>query len=269
MLLCEDDPDVARAIADVLEAAGMQVSAVPSVRQAKIALDQARYDVALVDLHLADSDGLELVSDLRTHDATRALPVIVMTARARTSADAERFSTLQLADWLQKPIDPSRLLDAIHNVLLELRGRRARILHVEDDESLTELVEELLSDEAEVVRAHSLAQARAHVEAGGFDLVILDAALGDGSGLDLLPTLHQARRRCTAGHSVQRHRAEPRPVGTSASRAGEVARLGRASARHRSPAGQPSQSRRLRNDRGSGPPWAPDGAVRRRRAGHP
>ncbi|MGH8237842.1 MAG: response regulator, partial [Steroidobacteraceae bacterium] len=192
VLLCEDDPDVARAIADVLEAAGMQVSAVPSVRQAKIALDQARYDVALVDLHLADSDGLELVSDLRTHDATRALPVIVMTARLRTSADAERFSTLQLADWLQKPIDPSRLLDAIHNVLLELRGRRARILHVEDDESLTELVEELLSDEAEVVRAHSLAQARAHVEAGGFDLVILDAALGDGSGLDLLPALHQA-----------------------------------------------------------------------------
>ena len=76
-----------------------------------------RFDVALVDLHLPDADGLELVTDLRTHDATRALPVIVMTARARTSADAERFSTLQLADWLQKPIDPQPLLDAIHNVL--------------------------------------------------------------------------------------------------------------------------------------------------------
>jgi DNA-binding response OmpR family regulator len=170
----------------------MRVCAVPSVRQAKIAVAQARYDVALVDLHLADADGLELVSDLRTHDATRALPVIVMTAKERISADSDRLSTLQLADWLQKPIDPSRLLDAIHNVLLELRDRRAHILHVEDDESLTQLVEELLSDEAEVVRAHSLAQARAQVEAGRFDLVILDAALGDGSGLDLLPTLQQA-----------------------------------------------------------------------------
>ena len=192
VLLCEDDPDVARAIADVLESAGMQVSAVPSVRQAEIALDQARFDVAVVDLHLADSDGLELVSDLRSQDATRALPVIVMTARLRTSADAERLSTLQLADWLQKPIDPSRLLNAIHNVLFELRGRRARILHVEDDESLTELVEELLADEAEVVRAHSLAEARVHIENERFDLVILDAVLGDGSGLDLLPTLHES-----------------------------------------------------------------------------
>jgi DNA-binding response OmpR family regulator len=192
VLLCEDDPDVARAVATVLEAAGMRVSAVPSVQQAKVALAQARYDVALVDLHLADSDGLELVSDLRSQDATRALPVIIMTARARTGADADRLGMLQLADWLQKPIDPSRLLDAIHNVLLEPRGRRARILHVEDDESLTELVKELLSDEAEVVRAHSLAQARAHVEKERFDLVILDAALGDGSGLDLLPVLHEA-----------------------------------------------------------------------------
>jgi DNA-binding response OmpR family regulator len=176
----------------VLESAGMRVSAVPSVRQAKVAVTQSRYDIALVDLHLADADGLELVSDLRTHDATRALPVIVMTAKPRTSADADRLGTLQLADWLQKPIDPSRLLDAIHNVLLELRDRRARILHVEDDESLTQLVEELLSDEAEVIRAHSLAQARAHIETERFDLVILDAALGDGSGLDLLPVLHQA-----------------------------------------------------------------------------
>jgi PAS domain S-box-containing protein len=192
VLLCEDDPDVARAVAKVLESAGMRVSAVSSVRQAKAALEQARYDVALVDLHLADADGLELVGDLRSHDATRALPVIMMTARDRSSADSERLSTLRLADWLQKPIDPSRLLDAIHNVLLELRGRRARILHVEDDESLTELVEELLSDEAEVVRAHSLAQAREQVATKLFDLVILDAALGDGSGLDLLPLLHEA-----------------------------------------------------------------------------
>jgi PAS domain S-box-containing protein len=192
VLLCEDDPDLARAVADVLESAGMRVSAVPSVRQAKIAVAQARYDVALVDLHLADADGLELVRDLRTRDATRALPVIVMTAKDRTSADSERLSMLQLADWLQKPIDPSRLLDAIHNVLLELPDRRARILHVEDDESLTQLVEELLSDEAEVVRAHSLARARAFIETERFDLVILDVVLGDGSGLDLLPMLNEA-----------------------------------------------------------------------------
>ncbi len=63
---------------------------------------------------------------------------------------------------------------------------------MEDDESLTELVEELLSDEAEVVRAHSLAEARVLIESQRYDLVILDVALGDGSGLDPLPALHRA-----------------------------------------------------------------------------
>lgn len=75
--------------------------------------------------------------------------------------------------------------------LLELHGRRARILHVEDDESLTRLVSELLSDEAEVIPARSLAQARLLIETGRYDLVILDIALGDGSGLELLPVLRQ------------------------------------------------------------------------------
>jgi PAS domain S-box-containing protein len=194
VLVCEDDPDVARVLVELLSSSGMRVATVPSVREAKAALDRSRYDVALVDLHLADADGLELVTDLRTHDATRSLPVIVMTARARTSADASRIGALQLADWLQKPIDPRRLLDAIHNVLLELRGRRARILHVEDDESLTQLVNELLAEEADVTSAHSLAQARLRIESSQYDLVILDIALGDGSGLDLLPLLQRGGR---------------------------------------------------------------------------
>ena len=66
---------------------------------------------------------------------------------------------------------------------------------MEDDESLTQLVEELLADEADVVRAHSLARRDRTCEAGRYDLVILDAALGDGSGLDLLPMLHEAAGR--------------------------------------------------------------------------
>src|SRR5262249_42694184 len=97
-------------------------------------------------------------------------------------------SMLQLADWLQKPIDPQRLLDSIHGALRKPREGRARILHVEDDESLTQLVHELLADEADVVAAHSLAEARDRANGSDYyDLVILDVALGDGSGLDLLP----------------------------------------------------------------------------------
>ena len=154
-----------------------------------------RFDVAIVDLHLPDGDGLEFITELRSRQGTRALPVIVVTARARGKSDASAVSTLQLADWLQKPIDPQRLLDAIRNVLAQPRDRRARILHVEDDVSLTQLVKELLDGEADVVAANSLAEARACVERETYDLVILDITLGDGCGLDILPLLNEQGRQ--------------------------------------------------------------------------
>jgi DNA-binding response OmpR family regulator len=173
----------------------MRAETVASARAARAALNAVRFDVAIVDLHLPDADGLEFITELRAREGTRALPVIVVTARARGKSDANAVSTLQLADWLQKPIDPQRLLDAIRNVLAQPRDRRARILHVEDDISLTELVKELLGEEADVIAANSLAEACVCVDRQTYDLVILDITLGDGCGLDILPLLNQSGRQ--------------------------------------------------------------------------
>lgn len=195
VLICEDDPDVAGILVEILKQEGMRAEAVPTVRAARAALDASRFELALIDLHLPDADGLEFITELRARESTRSLPVIVITARSSSPADASYVSALELTDWLQKPIDPQRLLNSIHSVLSQPRDVRARILHVEDDESLTQLVNELLCDEADVVAAHTLAQARRRLSDEQYDLVILDITLGDGSGLDLLPQLRQAGRR--------------------------------------------------------------------------
>jgi PAS domain S-box-containing protein len=189
VLVCEDDPDVAALLAQILRKEGMRAETVATARAARAALSAVRFDVAIIDLHLPDSDGLEFITELRSRPATRALPVIVVTARARGKEDESIVSSLQLADWLQKPIDPQRLLDAIRAVLVQPRERPARILHVEDDVSLTELVKKLLEGEADVVAANSLAQALTSVDRDDYDLVILDITLGDGTGLDILPVL--------------------------------------------------------------------------------
>jgi signal transduction histidine kinase/DNA-binding response OmpR family regulator len=189
VLICEDDPDVATILAEILRKEGMRAETVATARAARAALDAVKFDVVIVDLHLPDADGLEFISELRSREGTRELPIIVVTARSRGQSDAGMVSTLQLADWLQKPIDPQRLLDAIRTVLSQPRDRRARILHVEDDVSLTDLVTELLGHEADVVAANTLADARRYVDDGEYDLVILDITLGDGCGLDILPLL--------------------------------------------------------------------------------
>jgi PAS domain S-box-containing protein len=191
VLICEDDPDIAQVFLDTLQSAGMRVRSVPTARQARAALTAEKFDIALVDLHLPDADGLEFIAELRVVEATRALPIIVVTASGHARADTREISALELADWLQKPVDPRRLLDAIHNVVAQHRAGRARILHVEDDESLTQLVHELLDEECDVTAVHTLADAKLAVRNREYHLVILDIGLGDGSGLDILPLLRR------------------------------------------------------------------------------
>jgi len=55
---------------------------------------------------------------------------------------------------------------------------------------VAKIVATLIGDEAELVPAATLQAARECIEQTGFDLVILDIGLPDGSGLDLLPLLN-------------------------------------------------------------------------------
>jgi DNA-binding response OmpR family regulator len=63
---------------------------------------------------------------------------------------------------------------------------KPRILLVEDDVELGELIVQLLTPQAmQVQRVETLAQARAALAAHGFDALVLDIMLPDGNGLDL------------------------------------------------------------------------------------
>jgi PAS domain S-box-containing protein len=193
VLVCEDDADIAAILIEILRSGGMQGVSVGSAQEARSALEHERFDSAIVDLHLPDLDGLELIADLRAHERTRSLPIIIVTARSRDASDNDRLAALQVGDWLQKPVDPQRLLDAIRNGVSGQKGRVPRILHIEDDNSLTQLIRELLSNDADVHAVHTVAEAKARIRES-FDLIILDINLSDGSGLDLLPLMRDAER---------------------------------------------------------------------------
>jgi PAS domain S-box-containing protein len=61
-----------------------------------------------------------------------------------------------------------------------------RILHIEDDHSLTAIVREAMSRNASVTSARSIATARHLLQTQRFDAIILDVGLPDGSGIELL-----------------------------------------------------------------------------------
>ena len=80
-------------------------------------------DLVLLDLHLPDIPGEEVLARLRADNATAHLPVIVLSADA-TAAQRERIETLGAAAYLTEPIGVGRFLEAIDLVLQQPVVRR-------------------------------------------------------------------------------------------------------------------------------------------------
>jgi CheY-like chemotaxis protein len=70
-----------------------------------------------------------------------------------------------------------------------VRAHLPRILHVEDDQDLSRVIEAALAGRADVIAAPTLERAEHALRSGDFSLVVLDLELPDGSGLTLLDRL--------------------------------------------------------------------------------
>src|SRR5207249_616354 len=83
--------------------------------QGRIGLELAQQErpaLILLDLHLPDIDGDEVLQHLRRHPNTADLPVIVLSADA-TDHQIERLLELGATVYLTKPIDVQELLRAV------------------------------------------------------------------------------------------------------------------------------------------------------------
>jgi PAS domain S-box-containing protein len=188
VLVCEDDPDVARAMCALLEHAGFTCDVAHSAADARRMLAAHDYRAMTLDVGLPDEDGLSLLRWLRSQPHTAKLPVLVATAHEAPGGNgAAAFGAM---DWLVKPIDPDRLLAAVRGALSHGSGDgRPVLLHVEDDPDLVRIVATLLEEGCDVVPAMSLAQARGQLATRPFDLILLDMQLPDGDGSELLASL--------------------------------------------------------------------------------
>jgi len=74
------------------------------------------FDVAILDMHMPDMDGLTLASEIRQHRDAAALPLILFTSLGRRETGAEE---LGFAAFLTKPIKPSQLFDALVAIFAE------------------------------------------------------------------------------------------------------------------------------------------------------
>jgi DNA-binding response OmpR family regulator len=197
ILICEDDHDVAALLNLMLQQDGFRTRLAHSTAEARQLLNEEKFDGMTLDLLLPDNDGISFLRELRADERTRDLPVVVVSAHAEQGLHELKGDALGVADWLDKPIDGPRLVMAVENAALRRLPNSGKpcILHVEDDQDVIRVVEQILHNDADISPATNVEQAIQLLQQHSFDLVLLDMQMPDGSGVEVLGYLHEQSPR--------------------------------------------------------------------------
>ena len=116
VLVADDDPDIRSLVTLRLERSGYEVVAAGDGEQALAAALERAPDLALLDVMMPKLDGYEVTERLRREEATRHLPVILLTARVQET-DIARGVEAGADDYVKKPFSTSELRDRVQAVL--------------------------------------------------------------------------------------------------------------------------------------------------------
>ena len=116
VLVVEDEAAIAELVALNLRHAGYEVALAPTADAAQADLDRVLPDLILLDWMLPGPSGLQLAQRWRSQPRTRALPIIMLTAR---HAESDKVAGLDAGadDYLTKPFSTQELLARIRAVL--------------------------------------------------------------------------------------------------------------------------------------------------------
>jgi len=116
VLLIEDVPSMQLVYENVLKSAGHKVVSAGTAAEGMRHFGKERPAVVLVDLMLPDRDGLELIEEFMAADPYTHVVVITANGSINKAVEAMRAGAYE---FLVKPFDESRLLDAVQGALAD------------------------------------------------------------------------------------------------------------------------------------------------------
>lgn len=119
VLVADDDRDILQLVSFRLERADYEVVQANDGEEALRLVKELRPDLAVLDLMMPKLNGYEVIREIRRDEETKAIPVILLTARVQ-EADVARGFEAGADDYLKKPFSPQELRARVQAIL----GRR-------------------------------------------------------------------------------------------------------------------------------------------------
>ena len=184
ILAIEDHTETLFIYENHLQESRYQLIAARTLAQARQALEQFRPAAIVLDILLEGQNGWTFLRELKDDEATRNIPVLVITV-----VDNEKQALALGADgFLIKPVDRLLLLKKL-NILVN-QEKVQKLLLVDDDPTYRYMVKQLLTDvPLQIVEAASGREGLAAAEREQPSAILLDLQMPEISGFDVLDQL--------------------------------------------------------------------------------
>jgi diguanylate cyclase (GGDEF)-like protein len=185
VLLVDDDVELAQLLMLEADAQHLQVGHAASIENARAVISEHVPDVVLLDLSFEEgqAESLSLLTELAQRQP--AVPAVVLTA-SHSLLDRVAVAERGAVAFLQKSLPPVQVMDAVSQILKRERGVEARILVVDDDPLVLEVLQTLLAPSG--YRVTTLSEPMKFwdvLEESPPDLLLLDVDMPEVTGIKL------------------------------------------------------------------------------------
>lgn len=187
VLLADANTASRQQVAAQLSRHGYHVVETATVEQT-LSAASAGVEAILLDTSLDGMNGWEILPMLRRLDPRARTPIVLLSVAGRPNPES---LPADAAGWVGKPLDENALLGELARVFCG-PGEKARILVVEDDEDLAQVIATIFSRDTITVKvSHSLHEALDACFTFQPNLLVLDIGLPDGDGFNVVDWLRQ------------------------------------------------------------------------------
>ena len=143
-------------------------------------------DAILLDILMPETDGWQVLNDLKTDKATVDIPVILLTIVDKKALGFK----LGAAAYLLKPLDPAMVLDTLHRVIGEKEHSHKHVLVVDDDPNVAEMLRQTLPESDFVLASAEDGEAGLRaIEERRPDVILLDLMMPKLDGFGVIERL--------------------------------------------------------------------------------
>jgi len=113
----EDEPEMIDLVKLILGRKGFNLVGAIGGREGLRTVRELKPDLVLLDLMMPDMDGWEVHTQMKADDELKAIPVIVLSAKAQSIDKVLGLHIAKVDDYVTKPFGPQELLQSVNKVL--------------------------------------------------------------------------------------------------------------------------------------------------------